>query len=76
MRRREFLAAVAAAGLTPARTTASTPFPVHYKRPNPFDAVLRYVEPGSDEFKAERMLVIIGCLFCIPHPKFYMIGSV
>jgi tetratricopeptide (TPR) repeat protein len=54
MNRREFLAAVAAAGLTPARATASTPFPVHYKRANPFDTVLRFIEPGTDEFKGEK----------------------
>src|SRR5438046_2212618 len=54
MKRREFLTAVAAAGLTPARATASTPFPVHYKRANPFDSVLRYVVPGSDEFAGEQ----------------------
>jgi tetratricopeptide (TPR) repeat protein len=54
MKRREFLAAVAAAGLTPARATGATAFPVHYKRANPFDAVLRYAEPGTDEFPAEK----------------------
>jgi tetratricopeptide (TPR) repeat protein len=27
---------------------------VHYARPNPYDAVLRFVEPGSDEFKGEK----------------------
>lgn len=54
MTRREFIAAVSAAGLVPSRAFASTPFPVRYARPNPYDAVLRYVEPGSDEFKGER----------------------
>jgi len=54
MNRRDFLAALAAAGLTPSRAAAALPFPVHYKRANPFDAVLRYVEPGLDEFKGEK----------------------
>lgn len=54
MTRREFIAAVSAAGLTPSRAFASTPFPVRYARPNPYDAVLRYVDPGSDEFKGEK----------------------
>jgi tetratricopeptide (TPR) repeat protein len=54
MTRREFMAAVSAAGLRPSRTSASTPFPVHYAKPNPYDAVVRYVDPGSDEFKAEK----------------------
>jgi tetratricopeptide (TPR) repeat protein len=52
--RREFVAAVGAAGLVSSRASASKPFPVHYARPNPYDAVLRYVEPGSDEFKGEK----------------------
>ncbi len=52
MTRREFMAAVSVAGLLPSR--ASTPFSVRYARPNPYDAVLRYIEPGSDEFKGEK----------------------
>ena len=52
MTRREFIAAVSAAGLVPSK--ASTPFPVHYARPNPYDAVLRFVDPGSDDFKGEK----------------------
>jgi tetratricopeptide (TPR) repeat protein len=54
MNRREFLAAVAAAGLTPSTATSATAFPVRYRRPNPYDAVLRFIEPGSDEFKGEK----------------------
>ena len=54
MTRREFVAAVAATGLTPSRASGATAFPIHYAKPNPYDAVLRYVEPGSDEFKGEQ----------------------
>jgi FimV-like protein len=54
MNRRDFLKAIAAAGLAPSNTNAATPFPVHYRRANPFDSVLRYVEPGSDEFRGEK----------------------
>ncbi len=54
MNRREFMAAIAAAGLTPSRAPAAISFPVHYKRPNPFDAVLRYVDAGTDEFAGEK----------------------
>ncbi len=54
MTRREFMAAVSAAGLAPSKGSAATPFPVHYARPNPYDAVQRYVDPGSDEFKGEQ----------------------
>jgi tetratricopeptide (TPR) repeat protein len=54
MTRREFIAAAAAAGLTPSKGSAATPFPVHYAKPNPYDAVLRHVEPGSDEYAGEK----------------------
>ncbi len=59
MTRREFIAAAAAAGLTPSKGSAATPFPVRYAKPNPYDAVLRYVEPGSDEFAAEKEAVAL-----------------
>ena len=54
MTRREFMAAMSAAGLLPWKATASVPFPVHYAKANPYDAVLRYVDPGSDEFQGEK----------------------
>jgi Flp pilus assembly protein TadD len=53
MKRREFLAAITAAGLLPSREAKAAPFPVRYARPNPFDAVLRFAQPGADEFKGE-----------------------
>ena len=54
MTRRDFIAAAAAAGLAPRRGSSATPFPVHYAKPNPYDSVLRYLEPGSDEFAGEK----------------------
>ena len=57
MTRREFIAAVSAAGLLPSKASASTPFPVHYAKANPYDALLRYIDPGSDEFPGEREAV-------------------
>jgi tetratricopeptide (TPR) repeat protein len=54
MTRRDFIAAVSVAGLLPSRASASTPFPVHYAKPNPYDAALRYIDAGSDEFKGEK----------------------
>src|SRR4051794_32804408 len=58
MTRREFGAALAASGLLPYKTLRaaafSGAFPVHYARANPFDAVLRHVAPGSDEFIGEK----------------------
>ncbi len=47
------MAAVAAAGLVE-KTSGAKPFPVHYAKPNPYDAVLRYIAPGSDQFKGEK----------------------
>jgi tetratricopeptide (TPR) repeat protein len=54
MRRREFLAAIATAGLRSSHAWASTPFPVHYVKPDPYAAALRFVEPGNDEFTSEK----------------------
>ncbi len=54
MNRRRFLCSLAAAGLFPWKSVRAAAFPVHYARPNPFDAVLRYIEPGSDEFSGEK----------------------
>jgi tetratricopeptide (TPR) repeat protein len=57
MTRREFIAAVSAAGLLPSKASPSTPFPVHYAKANPYDALLRYIDPGSDEFQGEKEAV-------------------
>ncbi len=57
MTRREFAAAIAAAGLLPSRQIRAATFPVQYKRGNPYDVALRYVEPGSDDFKAEKAAI-------------------
>jgi tetratricopeptide (TPR) repeat protein len=54
MTRREFIAAVSAAGLAPSRASASTPFPVRYTKPAPYSAVLKFIDPGSDEFAGEK----------------------
>jgi FimV-like protein len=53
MTRREFIAAIAA-GLLQSKSAQATAFPIHYARPNPYDAVLRFIEPGSDEFANEK----------------------
>jgi tetratricopeptide (TPR) repeat protein len=56
--RRGFLSTAAAAGLAwswPARVSAgSTPFPVHFRKPSPYEALRRLVEPGRDEFAIEK----------------------
>ena len=53
MKRREFLAALAAAGFArPGH--AAAPFPVKYRQLPPYAAALSFVEPGLDEFPAEK----------------------
>jgi Flp pilus assembly protein TadD len=54
MQRREFLAALASFGLLPSRASAAIPYTVHFRKPNPFDAVLSHIEAGSDEFPFEK----------------------
>ncbi len=54
MTRREFTAAIAAAGLLPSREVRAATFPVHFAKGNPYDAALRYVQPGTNDFKREK----------------------
>src|SRR3954470_17329175 len=60
MKRRDFLA-LAGASLVPfsvPRTArGGSEFAVHFRRANPYEPLLRYVEPGSDEFKSEKAAV-------------------
>ncbi len=57
MNRREFIAAIGALGLLPSRARAAVEFPVHFAHANPYDAALRYLEPGSDEFANEKQAI-------------------
>ncbi|MGI8991003.1 MAG: FimV/HubP family polar landmark protein [Bryobacteraceae bacterium] len=59
MTRREFAAAIGSAGLWPYRSLKAAPFAAHYARANPYDAALRFVEPGSDEFKGEKAAIAL-----------------
>ncbi len=54
IRRREFLAALASLGLISSRGSGSTRYPVHFRKPNPYDGVLAHIEPGTDEFPFEK----------------------
>jgi Tfp pilus assembly protein PilF len=53
--RREFLAALAfSAPLIPNRSRGATPFPVRFRKPNPYDALLAHIDAGTDEFRFEK----------------------
>jgi hypothetical protein len=54
MGRREFLAAIASLGLLPSNSSGSSRYPVHFRKPNPYDGVLEHIEPGTDEFRFEK----------------------
>ena len=55
MTRREFAAAIAAAGLVSSRPVQAAPFEVHFRRANPFDPLLKLATPGTDEFAGEKV---------------------
>jgi len=54
MKRREFLAACAAAPWLSRCAHAASPFPVKFKRQSPDAAVMAFAEPGTDEFPGEK----------------------
>jgi FimV-like protein len=54
MKRREFLAACAAAGLWASKGHAAAPFPIKFRQQPPWAPALAFVEPGSDEFTGEK----------------------
>ena len=54
MKRREFLAALAATGFVSPKAHASAPFPVTFRQRPAYDSVLAFVEPGLDEFPGEK----------------------
>jgi tetratricopeptide (TPR) repeat protein len=43
-----------AAGLTPSLPVQAAPFEVHFRKPNPFDPLLKLALPGTDEFAGEK----------------------
>jgi tetratricopeptide (TPR) repeat protein len=73
MTRRDFIAAVTAAGLLSSKSKASTPFPVHYAKPNPYEAVLRYLDPGTDEFETEKVAAQLEARLALPNTRVYVL---
>jgi len=59
MNRRDFLAALAAIGFIPPEAPALTPYPVRFRKPSPYESVFQHIQPGSDEFAAEKEALAI-----------------
>ena len=55
MNRREFLAGLVASGFCNSRGHAGTPFPVKFRQQPGYASLLRFVEPGLDEFPGEKI---------------------
>ena len=66
MQRRDFLAAIGAS-IFPVTVTrrlegnsaTTSAFPVHFRRANPYEPLLRFINPGKDEFNGEQAAVEI-----------------
>jgi tetratricopeptide (TPR) repeat protein len=54
MKRRQFLAACAAAPWLSRYAHAASPFPIKFKRQSPDAAAMAFAEPGTDEFPGEK----------------------
>ncbi len=60
MNRRQFIGSAAAAALLHHRHAAADPFPVHFRKPSPHEALAPYILPGSDEFPEEKAAMEIA----------------
>jgi tetratricopeptide (TPR) repeat protein len=62
MNRRQFIGSIAAAGVLQPRHCRADPFPVRFRKPSPYDNLLPYIQPGNDEFAAEKTAMEITTL--------------
>src|SRR5690349_16875830 len=70
--RRRFLGTAAAGGLSWVLPNSSpaAPFPVHFKRSHPYEALYSYIEPGHDAFAGEKQAAeITSHLKQLPHKR-------
>jgi len=58
-KRREFLAAIAGTGYFVSRGHASAPFHVKFRQQPPYTSLLKFAEPGLDEFPGEKIAMEI-----------------
>jgi tetratricopeptide (TPR) repeat protein len=61
VKRRHFLGALAASAFL-RRHCSAAPFPVHFRKPAPHEKLAPYIEPGSDDFPAEKTAMEIADL--------------
>ena len=54
MNRRHFLGTLAAPLVLAPRHAAAAPFPVHFRKPAPYESLERFIAPGNDDFPAEK----------------------
>src|ERR1700742_3804317 len=71
MTRRELLATLAASTLF--RSKAASPFPIHYAKPSPYENLLRFVDPGADEFASEKAALELEARLTQPNSRAYIL---
>jgi len=70
MNRRQFLGTLAACSFARPGHGAAAPFPVHFRKPSPYEALAQYILPGNDEFAGEKAAMeIVADLRRLPQAK-------
>src|ERR1700676_2325155 len=54
MNRRQFMGGLAAMALVRPEHCAAAPFPVHFRKASPYEALAQYISPGTDDFAGEK----------------------
>jgi tetratricopeptide (TPR) repeat protein len=73
MTRRELLAALAATSLFRTTSKAAAPFPIHYAKPSPYESLLRFVDPGADEFASEKAALELEARLTQPDTRVHVL---
>ena len=60
MNRREFIGGLALSAVFRPSHCAASPFPVQFRRSNPYEALTQYIEPGNDGFPGEKEVMQIA----------------
>ena len=54
MNRRQFIGGLAAMALVRPEHCAAAPFPVHFRKASPYEALAQHILPGMDDFAGEK----------------------